>query len=75
MKIITNWRYHILMVVGIIAVIGICSVPQSDSPTWWTDLLTSKVIGTIAAYTYYRMIKKWLADGSVPELEEITKEE
>ena len=75
MQIITNWRYHALMAVATVAVLGICSVPQSDGWQWYFGMAASKGIGCLAAYAYYRMIKKWLADGSIPELEELAKEE
>lgn len=75
MKIITNWRYHALMLVGMIAVVGIVSVPTDDSLAWWSETAMSKGIGIAAAYSFYHMMKRWLANGSIPELEEMTKEE
>lgn len=75
MKIITNWRYHALMAVATVAVLGICSVPQSDGWQWCFGMVISKGIGCAAAYAFYRMMKKWLGNGSIPELEERVKEE
>jgi hypothetical protein len=75
MRIITNWRYHALMAVATVAVLGICSVPQSDGWQWCFGMVISKGIGCAAAYAFYRMMKKWLGNGSIPELEEMVKEE
>ena len=75
MNIITNWRYHALMAVLTIAIVGIVSEVQADGMEWVLGMIASKGIGGIAAYAFYRMIKKWLADGSIPELEDMAKEE
>lgn len=75
MNIITNWRYHVLMAVATVAIVGIVSEVQADGMAWVLGMITTKGIGGITAYAFYRMIKKWLADGSIPELEDMAKEE
>lgn len=75
MNIITNWRYHALMAVATVAIVGIVSEVQADGMAWVLGMIATKGIGGIAAYAFYRMMKRWLADGSIPELEEMVKEE
>ena len=69
-----NWRYHILMVVAFIAIVGILSVPHSNE-NWWRTLITSKVIGICAAFAYTKLFLKWSKDGKLPELEQLIKED
>lgn len=47
MKALLNWRYYVLMVVGMIAVIGTFSVPIDDQPlgAWLLALIIPKIIG------------------------------
>ena len=75
MNIITNWRYHALMAVVAVAIVGIVSEVQADGMEWVLGMIATKGIGGIAAYAFYRMMKRWLADGSISELEEMAKEE
>ena len=69
-----NWRYHILMVIAFIAIVGILSVPRSHE-NWWVTLITSKVIGFCAAFAYLKLFFKWSKDGKLPELEQLIKED
>lgn len=52
MKALLNWRYYVLMVVGMIAVIGTFSVPIDDQPlgAWLLALIIPKIIGFGAWY-------------------------
>ena len=63
------------MAVATVAIVGIVSEVQADGMAWVLGMITTKGIGVIATYAFYRMIKKWLADGSIPELEDMAKEE
>ncbi|WP_314273225.1 hypothetical protein [Hoylesella shahii] len=76
-KLIKNWRYHVLTTIAFIAILGLFSEPKTDNNSieWLTEFATSKAIGAIAAYAFYRMAKRWMGNGSMPELKEISKEE
>ena len=69
-----NWRYHILMVIAFIAIVGILSVPHSHE-NWWRTLIASKVIGFCAAFAYTKLFLKWAKDGKLRELEQLIKED
>ena len=65
MKALLNWRYYVLMVVGMIAVIGTFSVPIDDQPlgAWLLALIIPKIIGFGAWYLIFRMCDYWDARG------------
>lgn len=70
MKALLNWRYYVLMVVGMIAVIGTFSVPIDDQPfgAWLLALIIPKIIGFGAWYIIFRMCDYWDARGLIPEM-------
>ena len=76
-KLIKNWRYHVLTATAFIAILGLLSEPNTNNNSieWLTEFAITKVIGTIAAYAFYRMAKRWVDNGSIPELKEMDKEE
>ena len=77
MKALLNWRYYILMVVGLIAILGVFSVPIDDQPfgKWITALIFSKVIGFGALYLNYKMVVYWEARNRIPEMSKTMQEE
>ena len=77
MKALLNWRYYVLMVVGMIAVIGTFSVPIDDQPfgAWLLALILSKVIGLGALYLNYRMVVYWEARNRIPEMSKMMQED
>lgn len=77
MKALLNWRYYVLMVVGLIAILGVFSVPIDDQPfgKWIMALILSKVIGLGALYLNYKMVVYWDARGLIPEMSKTMQEE
>ena len=75
MKAFLNWRYYVLLLLGFVAIIGIFGVPDDDSPTWFGDMIFSKVVGFGAGYSMYRLIENWSKNNLIPELDKLTKEE
>lgn len=77
MKALLNWRYYILMVVGLIAILGVFSVPIDDQPfgKWITALILSKVIGFGALYLNYKMVVYWEARNRISEMTKMTQED
>lgn len=77
MKALLNWRYYVLMVVGMIAVIGTFSVPIDDQPfgAWLLALIIPKIIGFGAWYIIFRMCDYWDARGLIPEMSKTMQEE
>lgn len=74
-RIITNWRYHALMLVSFLAIVGLFSEPSSKGAQWLVEFAISKVIGIVALYAFYRLAKRWFANGSIPELKNLVKED
>lgn len=73
-----NWRYYVLMVVGMIAVIGIILRPHRR-PTArsmaGSALIIPKIIGFGAWYLIFRMCDYWDARGLIPEMSKTMQEE
>lgn len=69
-KILTNYRYYVLFVLVTVAMFGIFSVPVDDLPfvQWLYTLVSSKVIGFLAAYISVKLITRWKRLGTIPEL-------
>lgn len=69
-KILRNYRYYVLLLLGCLALIGIMSVPAEELPTryWVYTLISSKVIGFTAMYAFDRLLSRWEKRGTIPEL-------
>lgn len=76
MKAFLNWRYYILTVLGMAAMLGVFSEPMPDSDSWCWDLFISKTIGFGCGYVFAKLVKYWEAHNAIPELsEELNSEE
>ena len=73
MRVLLNWRYYVLLLLGLIATVGIFGTPADDCPTWLLILIVSKIIGFGAAYYYYRLMIYWCNKGRTPELEKLNR--
>lgn len=73
MKALLNWRYYVLMSVGIIAIIGTFSAPVDAQPydAWLFILLISKIIGFSSWYFFYRLTAYWERLNLIPEMSKI----
>ena len=75
-KILTNYRYWVLFLVFVIAVLGIFSEPVDTLPRlrYYLTLLITKIVGFGAAWLDWRLIRYWEAKGKLPELSDISDE-
>lgn len=69
-KIISNYRYYVLLVVGFAMIIGICSAPEELNLLW-----LSKAVGIAMAWVFYTLIDRWDRGGKIPELSKLAGEE
>lgn len=69
-KIICNYRYWVLMVLGTIAIVGIMAVPADELPitSWVYVLVSSKLIAVAAGYVFHRLYLRWEKRGTIAEL-------
>ena len=69
-KIICNYRYWVLLIMGAIAMLGIVAVPVDELPflSWVYVLVSSKLIAVAAGYIFYRLYLRWEKRGSIDEL-------
>lgn len=69
----TNWRTHVLAILGIMAVILIGS--ETDEDVSMFVAIAIKVIGFAIIYAIYRLFAHWAAKGKIDELTRLAKEE
>lgn len=69
-KMLSNYRYYVLVLLTAVALLGIMSVPQEDMPLpgWCLVLVSSKAIGFCAGYAAYLLARRWEKQGAIPEL-------
>ena len=69
-KIICNYRYWVLMVLGTLAMAGIMAVPADELPitSWGYVLVSSKLIAVAAGYVFRQLYLRWEKRGTIAEL-------
>lgn len=70
-----NWRYLVLAVLEFVGIVALFAVPMDGSETWTCDLILSKAIAAAAWWAWYRLLKRWDAEGVIPEASRIMGEE
>lgn len=75
MRVFLNLRYYVLLLLGFVAIIGIFGAPADDSPTWFGDMILSKVIGFGAGYVHLKLFDHWSKNNLIPELDKLTEDE
>ncbi len=69
----TNWRVHVLAVLGMVAAVLILSEESEDASM--LSFLVSKAIGFGIAYIIHRLGKYWDSKGKINELMALADEE
>ena len=69
-KIICNYRYWVLLILGTIAMLGIMEVPADELPftSWLYMLVSSKLIAVAASYIFHRLYLRWKKRETIDEL-------
>lgn len=52
-------RILILLALSGIAVVGIFSSPLDDSSSWLYDLISGKILGMAAGFSFVRLYRRW----------------
>lgn len=75
-KVITNYRYWLLLIISAVACIGTFSVPDDSLPllTWTWVLVSTKAIGLGGFYLCNVLVRHWEKHGTIPELTQFSKE-
>lgn len=69
----TNWRTHVLAILGMVAVILLCSETEDDASLF--AVIAIKAAGFALVYAIYRLFTYWNAKGKINELTKLAKEE
>lgn len=67
-RILTNYRYYVLLILGLVAIIGIFSIPSDNCLNWFEVLVISKLIGIAATFAAIFLTDRWLRTNKFPEL-------
>lgn len=69
-KIICNYRYWVMLILAVIAVLDIMAVPADEVPftSWLYMLVSSKLIAVAAGYIFRRLYLRWESRGTIDEL-------
>ena len=69
-KIICNYRYWVLLILGTIVMLGIMAVPADELPftSWLYTLVSSKLIAVAAGNIFHRLYLRWEGRGTIEEL-------
>ena len=69
-KIICNYRYWVLLIMGAIAMLGIVAVPVDELPflSWVYVLVSSKLIAVATGYIFHRLYLRWKKRETTAEL-------
>lgn len=75
-KIVNVICYAVIAVLGIICLLGIFSVPDDNLPLsdFVYILVSTKVIGIGAGWILARLVKRWEAKGTIPEITKLYNE-
>ena len=68
--------YAVIAVLGIVCLLGIFAVPNDNLPLsdFVYILVSSKVIGIGAGWILARLVKRWEAKGTIPEITKLYNE-
>ena len=69
-KIICNYRYWVLFILGTTVMLGIMAVPADELPftSWLYTLVSSKLIAVAASYIFHRLYLRWKKRETIDEL-------
>ena len=75
-KIVNVICYAVIAVLGIVCLLGIFAVPDDNLPLsdFVYILVSSKVIGIGAGCILARLVKRWEAKGTIPEITKLYNE-
>ena len=75
-KIVNVVCYAVIVVLGIVCLLGIFAVPNDNLPLsdFVYILVSSKVIGIGAGWILARLVKRWEAKGTIPEITKLYNE-
>ena len=77
MKILKNYRYYVLLILGAIGLIGLLSAPSDEltADLWFAILVATKVTGIAFLYLAAVLYIYWRRAGKISSLNELIKEQ
>lgn len=54
-KVMKNWRYWLMVVIGFAAMLNFATMPQEGNPNYWALVIYSKFTAVVLAYMDIRL--------------------
>lgn len=72
-KVICNYRYWVLWVLGTATILGVMIMPADELPilSWLCVLVLSKLMAFVTGYVFYLLCCRWDKRGRIPELRDL----
>ena len=74
-KIMKNWRYWLMVVIGVIAFLNLIGMPDADNPNYWGLVIYSKFTAVALAYIDIRLYVWFAKHRKIDELLEYINED
>ncbi len=74
-KVIKNWRYWLIMIIGMIAVFNLFGMPDKDNPSYWELVIYSKLTAIALAYMDIRLFVWFAKRRKIDDLLELIRED
>lgn len=74
-KIMKNWRYWLMVIIGVIALINLIGMPDADNPNYWELVIYSKFTAVALAYIDIRLYVWFAKHRKIDELLEYINED
>lgn len=69
MKVFTNWRNYVLLLLAMLAMVLLLGEPTAtDGAAWFTTFAVTKVAAVALGYAYWRLFTYWDKRGQLPEI-------
>jgi hypothetical protein len=74
-KVMKNWRYWLMVVIGLIAFFNLIGMPRIDNPNYWELVIYSKFTAVALAYFDIRLCVWFAKHKKIDELFEYINED
>ncbi len=73
-KVMRNWRYWLIMAIGVVAFFNLIGLPHSNNPYFWVLVIYSKFTAVALAYIDIRLYVWFAKHRKIDEFLEYLKE-
>lgn len=74
-KVMRNWRYWLIMIIGFVAFFNLIGMPHRSNPNYWELVIYSKFTAFALAYIDVRLYVRFAKHRKIDELIEYINED